>query len=174
MLGSKGSFGSLTFGGADISRYASTKISFNLAPDISRDLVVEIKSITSTYNNESMSSLLSSSTLAFIDSTVSYLYLSEDACKTFEFELDLIYNQKNNLYFVDDVLHQTLANLNSKFTFRLANDKLSKSTVEITLPYASFDLVIKSPLRINATSYFPLRRDADDQITLGRAFLQEA
>lgn len=174
MLGSKGSFGSLTFGGADLSKYVPTNISFNLAPDISRDLVVGIKSITSTYSNGSVSSLLPSPTLAFIDSTVPYLYLPEDACKTFESELGLIYNHKDNLYFVDDVLHQTLVNLDPKFTFRLADDKLSDSTVEITLPYASFDLVIKPPLRTNATSYFPLRRGADDQITLGRAFLQEA
>lgn len=174
MLGSKGSFGSLTFGGSDTSKYVPTNISFNLAPDISRDLVVGIKSIVSTYNNGSVSSLLPTPALALIDSTVPYLYLPKDACKSFESELGLVYNEENNLYFVDDALHKTLINLNPQFTFRLANDKLSEPTVEITLPYASFDLVIKPPLLPNATSYFPLRRGADDQITLGRAFLQEA
>ncbi|KAI4105400.1 MAG: hypothetical protein LQ339_003464 [Xanthoria mediterranea] len=171
---SKGSFGSLTLGGSDISKYVPTNISFNLASDVARDLVVGIKSITSTYNNGSVSSLLPSPTLAFIDSTVPYLYLPEDACKAFESELGLVYNKKNNLYFVDDALHQTLTNINPKFTFRLANDKSSDPFVDIILPYASFDLVLKPPLRSNATSYFPLRRGNDSQITLGRAFLQEA
>ncbi|KAL8750314.1 MAG: hypothetical protein Q9184_006466 [Pyrenodesmia sp. 2 TL-2023] len=171
---SKGSFGSLTFGGSDISKYVPSNVSFTLAPDVARDLVVGIQSITTTYFNGSVSSLLPSPTLAFIDSTVPYIYLPEDACKTFESELGLVYNKKNNIYFVDDALHQTLLELKPQFTFRLGNDKLSKPTVEITLPYASFDLVMKPPLQPNATSYFPLRRGADNQITLGRVFLQEA
>ena len=118
--------------------------------------------------------MLPSATLAFIDSTVPYLYLPKDACKKFESELGLVYDEENNVYFVDDSLHQNLANLKPNFTFRLANDKLSETTVDITLPYESFDLTMKPPLLPNATSYFPLRRGSDDEITLGRAFLQEA
>ena len=91
----------------------------------------------------------------------------------FESELGLVYNEENNLYFVDDVLHETLSTLQPLFTFRLANDKHSEPTINITLPYASFDLTIKPPLLPKATSYFPLRRGAENQITLGRAFLQE-
>ncbi|KAL9620968.1 MAG: hypothetical protein Q9204_008159, partial [Flavoplaca sp. TL-2023a] len=97
-----------------------------------------------------------------------------DACKAFETELGLVYNETYNLYFLDEALHQTLLNINPQFTFRLGNDKLSEPSVDITLPYASFDLVAKPPLLPNATSYFPLRRGNDSQITLGRAFLQEA
>ena len=92
----------------------------------------------------------------------------------FESELGLVYDKENNVYFVNETLHQNLANLKPKFTFRLANDKLSETTVEITLPYESFDLTMKPPLLPNTTSYFPLRQGSDDQITLGRAFLQEA
>ncbi|KAL8712699.1 MAG: hypothetical protein Q9220_003231 [cf. Caloplaca sp. 1 TL-2023] len=121
-----------------------------------------------------MSSLLPLPTLALIDSTIPYIYLPEDACLTFESALGLVYNKKNNIYFIDDALHQDLSNLNPQFTFSLANDKVSDSLTNITLPYASFDLVMKPPLRPNNTLYFPLRRGADDQITLGRAFLQEA
>ncbi|CAL8584356.1 hypothetical protein XPA_009958 [Xanthoria parietina] len=51
---------------------------------------------------------------------------------------------------------------------------LPRPSVDIILPYASFDLIAKPPLLPNATSYFPLRRGNDSQITLGRAFLQEA
>lgn len=133
-----------------------------------------IQAITSTYFNGSVSSLLPSPTLAFIDSTVPYMYLPENACKTFEAVLGLDWNQKNNLYFVDDALRQRLSDLNPQFTFRLGNTKLNGPTVNITLPYSSFDLVAKPPLVANATSYFPLRRGNDSQITLGRAFLQEA
>ncbi|KAL8849162.1 MAG: hypothetical protein Q9221_005839 [Calogaya cf. arnoldii] len=171
---SKGSFGSLTFGGSDLSKYVPTNVSFSLAEDVARDLVVGIKSITSTFINGSVSSLLPSPTLAFIDSTVPYLYLPQDACEVFESVLGLVYDKKNNLYFVDDALHQTLTNITPQFTFRLANNKTSDTTVEITLPYASLDLVAKPPLLPNATHYFPLRRGNDSQITLGRAFLQEA
>ncbi|KAL8915131.1 MAG: hypothetical protein Q9172_006951 [Xanthocarpia lactea] len=171
---SKGNFGSLTLGGSDTSKYVPTNVSFNLAPDVGRDLVVGIKSITSTFINGSVSSLLPSPTLAFVDSTVPYLYLPVDACKAFESELGLVYNEKKNFYFVDDALHQTLSLLMPQFNFRLANDKFSEPTIEITLPYASFDLIAEPPLTPNATRYFPLRRGADNQITLGRAFLQEA
>lgn len=121
-----------------------------------------------------MSSLLPSPTLAFIDSTVPYLYLPKDACEAFESELGLVYNKENNLYFVDHALRQKLLDSKPQFTFRLGNDKLSKPTIDITLPYASFDLVAKPPLRPNATTYFPLRQGNDSQITLGRTFLQEA
>ncbi|KAL8694405.1 MAG: hypothetical protein Q9224_003576 [Gallowayella concinna] len=171
---SKGSFGSLIFGGSDTSKYTPTNLSFALAPDVGRDLVVGIQSITSTYVNGSISSLLPSPTLAYIDSTVPYLYLPEDACKAFESELGLVYNKKQNVYLVDVPLHQTLSNLKPQFTFRLANDKLSKPTIDIILPYAAFDLVMKPPLLSSATSYFPLWRGDDNKITLGRAFLQEA
>lgn len=102
------------------------------------------------------------------------MYLPEGACKTFEAEIGLVYNKKQNLYFVDDTLHRTLSNLQPQFTFRLADNKLSEPTIDITLPYTSFDLTMKPPLLPNATSGFPLRRDAGNEITLGGAFLQEA
>ncbi|KAG8530186.1 uncharacterized protein KY384_004686 [Bacidia gigantensis] len=171
---SRGTFGSLTFGGSDLARYTPTNVSFALAQDVQRDTVVAIQAITSTFNNGSVSSLLPSPTLAFIDSTVPYIYLPEEACKTFEAQLGLVWNQKQNLYFVDQTLHDTLSNLQPRFTFRLGNDKITGPTVNITLPYSSFDLTIKPPLLPNETSYFPLRRGNDSQITLGRAFLQEA
>lgn len=48
-------------------------------------------------------------------------------------------------------------------------------SVEITLPYAAFDLTVAYPIEFNSTNYFPLKRAANDtQYTLGRTFLQEA
>ena len=121
-----------------------------------------------------MGSLLPTPTLAFIDSTVPYIYLPEDACKTFESEFNLTWNKEVNLYLLDEATHQNLLNLKPQFIFRLGNDKQSTPTVNITLPYASFDLTIKPPLWNTTSSYFPLRRGNDSQITLGRTFLQEA
>ena len=47
--------------------------------------------------------------------------------------------------------------------------------MNITFPYAAFDLNITAPMVKNETRYFPLQRAPDDQsATLGRAFLQEA
>ena len=140
-----------------------------------RDLVVGLQSITSTYANGSSSILLPSPILTFIDSTVPYIYLPAMACELFEASLGLVWNESLNLYLVDQELHQNLLNTDPQFTFRIGNDKTSKSTVDINLPYASFDLMATPPLFPENTSYFPIRRaKSDDQLTLGRVFLQEA
>ena len=59
----------------------------------------------------------------------------------------------------------------------LGNDAQGGQTVNITLPYASFDLQLTQfyPGINQTTQYFPLRRAANDtQHTLGRTFLQES
>lgn len=68
-------FGSLTLGGYDAARFVPNNVSFNLAPDISRDLVVGLQGITSVESNGSTQLLLPSAHLMFIDSTVPYIYL---------------------------------------------------------------------------------------------------
>lgn len=167
--------GSLTFGGSDRSRYTPNNVSFDLALDVARDLVVGLQSVKSTYANGSSQALLPSPIMTFIDSTIPYIYLPVEACQTFERVLGLVWDPTNNLYLVDERLHQNLLNANPKFTFSIGNDKNSSPTVDIILPYASFDLVAEPPLLPNETSYFPLRRAANDsQYTLGRTFLQEA
>ena len=136
--------------------------------------MVGIQGITSSYSNGSVSSLLPNPTLAFIDSTVPYIYLPKEACKTFESVLGLVWNKQKNIYFVDDTLHQSLLSQKPRFTFRLGNDQTSGPTVNISLPYSSFDLVALPPRVPEPMPYFPIRRGNDSQITLGRAFLQEA
>ena len=175
--GSKGVFGSLTFGGSDLTRYEPTDVSFTLAPDVARDLVVGIQGITTRFSNGSMDSVLPSPTLAFIDSTIPWIYLPKDACQMFESQLGITWDDETNLYFVEDAVHQSLLQSQPEFTFTLGNDERSNPTIDITLPYASFDLTAKPPLIPNVTEdlfYFPLRRGKEDQITLGRTFLQEA
>ena len=79
------------------------------------------------------------------------------------------------MYYVDEPLHQRLLKSNPTFTLKIANNKDTAPTVDIVLPYASFDLTMQPPLAVARTSYFPIRRAANEtQYTLGRAFLQEA
>lgn len=171
----KGIFGSLTFGGYDLSRFIPNNISFALAPDISRDLVVGLQSIVLTYSNRSSEALLPSPIHTFVDSTVPYIYLPVAACQMFEDELGLVWNASYNLYFVDETLRQQLLISNPQFTFTIGNDKIGQPTVDIVLPYASFDQVMKPPILAENTRYFPIRRAINEsQYTLGRTFLQEA
>ena len=93
----------------------------------------------------------------------------------FESVLGLVWDSTNNIYPISTDLHQDLLNSNPSFTFRVGNDKSSSPTVDIILPYASFDLTANAPLLPNTTLFFPLRRATNDsQYTLGRTFLQEA
>ena len=171
----KGIFGSLTLGGYDLSRFIPNDVSFTLAPDTSRDLVVGLQSIVLTYNNRSSEALLPSPILTFIDSTVPYITLPTLACQMFERELGLVWNASYNIYVINESLHQQFLISNPRFTFTIGNDKIGQPTVDIVLPYASFDHVMKPPLLTDNTPYFPIRRAINEsQYTLGRTFLQEA
>lgn len=78
-------------------------------------------------------------------------------------------------YLVNDTTHARLKELNPIITFKLGNQTYGGETLNIVLPYATFDLQVGYPIYPNATNYFPLRRAMNDtQYTIGRAFLQEA
>lgn len=172
---SKGVLGSLTFGGYDSSRIKPNNVSFWLANDVTRDIVVGLQSITSNYQNGSAIPLLPRSVWTFIDSTLPFIYLPLESCLLFERTLGLQWNNASQLYEVGDELHQSLLQSNPTFTFQLGNSLSGGSTVDIDLPYASFDLTAKDPFVPVQTRYFPLQRAANDsQLTLGRTFLQEA
>ena len=169
--------GSLVFGGYDASRFTANNISFGFANDNSRDLVVGIQSITSDDRTIEPVNLLPNAVLAFIDSTVSHIWLPLESCLAFEAAFGLQWDPLSELYLVNDSLHDALVSRNASFTFRLGTDTTSNQTTDIVLPYASFDLeVLDTYPNVNgSTRYFPLRRAANDtQYTLGRAFLQEA
>ncbi|MCJ1383430.1 hypothetical protein MMC17_006544 [Xylographa soralifera] len=108
------------------------------------------------------------------------LHVSIEAITTgnrFEEVFDLAWNEESNLYLVNETLHETLLTRNASITFTLSNERSKpNSTVDIVLPYASFDLTASYPLVADAaTYYFPLRRaENETQFTLGRTFLQEA
>ena len=173
-IGLKGVFGSLTFGGYDASRFVPNNVSFSLAPDDSRDIVVGLQSITAKNANGSTTSLLPSPILTFIDSTVPYIYLPLEACQLFENAFGLVWNATLELYLVNDTLHESLLAKNPTFTFQIGDTTTGGPTVDIVLPYASFDLIGEYPFVNDTTRYFPIQPGNETQYTLGRTFLQEA
>ena len=156
-------------------------MSLSKATDPSRDLVVGLQSISSTTTDDSttlvtqLQYLLPNPILTFIDSTLPYIYLPIEACRKFEKTLGLEWNSAAGMYWVSETLHQSLLSKNLSFTFTLGDATSGGPTVQIELPYASFDLEVKYPYTQDTTRYFPVQQAADEsQYTLGRTFLQEA
>ena len=163
----------MTLGGYDASRFTPNDISFTFAPTVERQLVVAIQSITYS-TNKTQTPLLSEGILALVDSTVPHLWLPQQACSAFESAFGITWDELHNLYLVNDTLHEKLVQENPSVTLQLANS-LTGPSVNITLPYSSFDLVAQYPLVLNTSKYFPLQRASDDNsYTLGRTFLQES
>ncbi|KXT10089.1 hypothetical protein AC579_8965 [Pseudocercospora musae] len=177
---------SLTLGGYDSSRFIDNNVTFLFAADNERDIVVAIQDVTTPSHissNPTATKLLPSPLYAYIDSTVPGIWLPMEACRAFELEFGLAFDNDTQLYLVNDTLHNSLLHRDANVTFTLAQAITGGPTVHITLPYAAFDLTAKAPFRgpdsstavSNDTHYFPLfRAQNDTQYTLGRAFLQEA
>ena len=168
---SKQSYGSLTFGGYDASRFIPNNLTITRGQDISRDLLIGIQTISSGSD-----SLLPSGIIAMIDSTVAQIWLPLEACLRFEEVFGLTWNEEFNLYLVNDTLHAKLVADNPTITLTLGDTTTSSNIINIQMPYGSFDLTASWPLIPNGTSrYFPLRRaDNSSQYLLGRTFLQQA
>jgi len=97
-----------------------------------------------------------------------------EACTLFEQAFGLTWNDTLELYLVNSSQHNTLLAQNANVTFTMGN-LTAGASVNITLPYAAFDLNVSSPIVPNPTNYFPLKRAANStQYTLGRTFFQEA
>lgn len=169
--------GSLTLGGVDSGRFTPNNLSIPFAPQKGRSLLVGIQSISSVDQKGATSNLLPSGIMAFVDSTEAQIWLPVEACQAFEKAFGLTYNATNGYYLVDNALHSRLQTQNASVTFTLGSTVSGGETVNITLPYNSFDLLLTPPVAnlTSSTKYFPLRRaDNDTQYTLGRTFLQEA
>ena len=127
---------------------------------------------------------VSEAELHSIDSSTPYLWLPEYVCDSFAQAFNLTYDDNLQLYlFGDDgATLNDLRSQNITITFSIAESPGSSNAVDISLPYAAFDLALSFPypgLDANVTSgstnYFPLRRAANyTQYTIGRSFLQEA
>lgn len=164
---------SLTLGGDDASRYMPSNLTFSLANDNSRDLVVGVQSISII---GSSINLLPNPILAFIDATIPHIWLPLEACLIFEDVFGITWDPDTSLYLVNETTHQKLLEQNATIVFTIGADTLAPNALNLTFPYDSFDLEILDtyPNVTNSTRYFPLRRAANDtQYTLGRTFLQE-
>ncbi|KAF4631167.1 hypothetical protein G7Y89_g6965 [Cudoniella acicularis] len=165
--------GSLTLGGYDRSKFVANDVTWSLYGQDIRDLTVQIDSITST-SGSSQTSLLPNSIPAFLDSGLPYIWLPAESCALFEKAFNLTWNNDTELYPLSDSQHQALLAQNPNITFTLGN-LTAGAVVNITLPYAAFDLTAVPPFVTNTTKYFPLKRAANyTQYTLGRVFFQEA
>ena len=164
-------YGSLTFGGYDLSLFIPNHVSFPISDN--GHLLLPIQSITGqTTLQPKNQTLLPSSITANIDTTLAHMWLPLDACRAFERAFGLIWDDMNRYYLVNDTTHQQLLNNNPIVTFTLGN---ASQTLDISLPYGAFDLQASSPIYPNGTNYFPLRRASDpSQYTIGRAFFQES
>jgi hypothetical protein len=171
--GLKTVYGQLIFSGYDTSRFTENPVSFSMAEDITRDLVVGLQSIT--YSGETSTTLLSNPIDIYIDSTDPNLWLPPDVCDAFEKAFGLTLDEKSGLYLVNDTHREALHRTNAQVSFRLSDVKSGGDTVSITLPYSAFDLNASFPLVDKPSGYFPLKRaNSSTQYTLGRTFLQEA
>lgn len=167
--------GSLTLGGYDASQFEPNNVSFTLSGDTTFDLVVGLRSIRSATSNGTALSFLSSPLLAFIDTTLPITYLPPDACQLFEQAFNLQWDEKFGLYFIRPEAHAINTATKANLTFTLGDTTTGGPTVDIVLPYASFELTATFPLVPHTTQYFPLRRAHNaSQVILGRAFFQEA
>ena len=164
-------YGSLTFGGYDSARFVTNDVTFRLRPDSLQDLLVAVQSITT---DATPTPLLSDGIYMPINSLVSHIWLPVDVCSAFERAFGLVWDNATDLYLVSDEQRDDLTSRNPNVTFRLGPSLIGPS-VDVVMPYASFDLAAGPPLVDVTTNYFPLRRAANDtQYVLGRAFLQSA
>lgn len=185
----KGVVNSLTLGGYDSNRFVPHDITFAL--NAGKQLLTFLNSISvaSSASNPwtKPTELLNAAdqVSAIVDSATPYLWLPQAVCERFAQSLGLVYDTSLNLYTfgTNATQHDILAASRLSFTFTLADVSSTPSTVQITLPYAAFDLQLTYPAipntifgAANSTkNYFPLRQAANAaQYTIGRAFLQEA
>ncbi|PVH75653.1 acid protease, partial [Cadophora sp. DSE1049] len=167
---------SLVFGGYDQERFTAHEITWPFDKNELRDLTVKIESITSFGwgGDRDQKSLLPTSISAFLDSSLPYIWLPLAACVLFEKEFGLIWDAATELYLVNDTLHDALLAADPSVTFAI-NNGTEGFTVNITLPYAAFDLTASRPLVQNSSRYFPLKRaNSTTQYILGKTFFQEA
>lgn len=181
----RNTYGSLTFGGYDSSRgNVDNVLTVSMQEDVTRDLVIQIQQTTLGYNSQNHS-ISTEPIPVFIDSVVPEIWLPQNICASFEETFGLVWNDTVEMYLVDDELHNQLTDGDASVTFSLiANSTTNSSdTIDITMPYAAFNLTAAYPLLEalypgNATAtlrYFPLKRaNETDQYYLGRTFLQEA
>lgn len=166
-------YGQLIFSGYDTSRFVENGVSFSMADDVTRDLVVAVQSIS--YSGATSSTLLSQPVNIYIDSTDPNLWLPDEACDAFEQAFGLTLDSTSGLYLLNKTYGDQLLDSKVQVTFRISDVETGGDAVIIVLPIDAFVLTATAPLVDNSTYYFPLKRATNStQYTLGRTFLQEA
>jgi hypothetical protein len=137
--------------------------------------VVQIGAI-STEINGTKSDLLENSVDAYIDTTVSDIWLPLAACLKFEDAFGIEWNSTGEMYHLNTSQQAALKKASPNVTFTLA-DPAGGPSKEMAISYGAFALSAEWPRfndYPNSTAYFPLRRAANlSQVTLGRALFQE-
>ncbi|KAF1965293.1 acid protease [Bimuria novae-zelandiae CBS 107.79] len=166
--------GSLTLGGYDQSRFTPNNITFPFDADDDRPTSLTVQSITAQNTLERTVTLLLDATYVAIDSTVPHMWLPDDVCDRFEKSFGLTYDNKTDLYTINDTMHQQMLELNPTITISLGETSDPTACVNIVLPYGAFDVQASFPYYKEAVNYFPLRRGKNEtQYTLGRVVFQE-
>jgi hypothetical protein len=178
----------------DLNRFVPNDVSFDMASGFQPVVSVNSISVSSTplstaatrpnWTDNPFSLLGASQAQLFtIDSSTPFLWLPEKVCDAFARALNLHYNDTLQLYLYDNATDPSiLADWNMTFTFTLADLPGSSKTIDITVPYDSFNHQLTFPFpALNGTvsspavNYFPLRKASNNtQYTIGRVFLQEA
>ncbi|KAL9111498.1 MAG: hypothetical protein Q9187_007913, partial [Circinaria calcarea] len=166
---------SLTLGGHDVSRFTPNDVFFGFSPTQSRELVVGVQSISFSNGPSTTPLLPGGGIYALIDSTVPDIWLPLEACTAFEKAFGISWDPIRARYLVNETEHDALLEQNANVTFRIGNSKDNGPSMNIVLPYQSFDQQLGPPILKKASRSFPLRQANDaSQYTLGRTFLQEA
>lgn len=166
--------GSLVLGGFDESKSEPDRASFSLNNNPDQRMVIRIQDITTKVGPISTRVMSRPAISANIDSTVIDMMLPTADCTTFERTFMLTYEEKLDMYFVNESVHQELLQKRASVTLTIGDKGMGEQTVNITVPYAAFDLGTSSLPRGTARR-FPLRRAQNANLpTLGRVFLQEA
>ncbi|KAG4430105.1 hypothetical protein IFR05_014416 [Cadophora sp. M221] len=168
--------GSLLLGGYDQAKFNAHDITWPFSSNELRDLTVQLQSITAYgwTDSRAEASLLPSTIPIFLDSSLPYIWLPLESCLLFEQRFGLIWDDKTELYLVNETLHDSLIADDPSMVFTL-NNGTSGFVVNITLTYTLLDLTVSSPIVGASTRYFPLKRAiSPSQYILGRTFFQAA
>lgn len=100
----------------------SSNLTFDLAGDNSRDLVVGVQSISITGSSDK---LLPTPILAFVDGTVPHIWLPLEVCQAFERVFGITWDPVSDLYLVNETTHQALLARNATLAFTIGTHTLT-------------------------------------------------
>lgn len=169
--------GSLTLGGFDSARITAGRNLTSALQANDNSVVVGIGAITLANALAPITTLQSieNNFTALIDTTFPYTYLPTYVCQQLEQAFGLQWDAAHEMYLISDTTHQQLLKNKPSIMFTLSASLPQPTALNITVPYAAFDLTAAYPIFPNGTNYFPLRRaNSSAQLILGRGFMQEA